>query len=149
MENVYRRYKRPESVLVVIYTRTGEVLLLQRRKPEGYWQSVTGSLEWDEMPRQAACRELVEETGLSDEGLHDCKQKHRFTIFAVWRDRYAPDVTENTEHVFRLQIDATKDIKLDESEHKGYRWFPKAEAAALASSYTNRDAILTWVPGRP
>ncbi|MGW8310783.1 MAG: NUDIX domain-containing protein, partial [Thiogranum sp.] len=45
---VDRSYKRPESVLVVIYTASGEVLMLERQQPAGYWQSVTGSLEWGE-----------------------------------------------------------------------------------------------------
>jgi len=30
------RYKRPESVLVVIYTAAGEVLLLERQQPRGF-----------------------------------------------------------------------------------------------------------------
>ncbi|MDE2090244.1 MAG: NUDIX domain-containing protein, partial [Gammaproteobacteria bacterium] len=48
------RYKRPVSVLVVVHTRAGEVLLLERRVPPGYWQSVTGSLRWNEAPAAAA-----------------------------------------------------------------------------------------------
>lgn len=48
--------KRPESVLVVVYTRAGEVLMMERRRPPGWWQSVTGSLEADEMPWEAAVR---------------------------------------------------------------------------------------------
>ena len=55
-------YKRPESVLIVVYTAACEVLMLRRVEPSDFWQSVTGSLEWDESPMGAACRELVEET---------------------------------------------------------------------------------------
>jgi len=58
-------YKRPESVLVVIHTPRGEVLLLRRRQPADFWQSVTGSLEWGESTAQAARRELAEETGFA------------------------------------------------------------------------------------
>jgi len=32
---------------MVIYTTAGEVLLLKRREPPDFWQSVTGSLHWD------------------------------------------------------------------------------------------------------
>ena len=46
-----RRFKRPESVLVVIYTRSRECLLLERTQPSGFWQSVTGSLRWGETAR--------------------------------------------------------------------------------------------------
>jgi ADP-ribose pyrophosphatase YjhB (NUDIX family) len=40
----------------VIYTAEGEFLLLERRRPPGFWQSVTGSLEWDEHADAAARR---------------------------------------------------------------------------------------------
>jgi len=48
---------------VVVYTVTDEVLALRRRQPPDFWQSVTGSLRWDETdPLDAARRELFEET---------------------------------------------------------------------------------------
>ena len=65
------KYKRPESVLVVIYSKTGHVLMMQRVFPKEFWQSVTGSLEWGENAEQAAKRELKEETGLDANGLID------------------------------------------------------------------------------
>jgi dATP pyrophosphohydrolase len=139
-------HKRPESVLVVVYTARREVLMLRRKSPPDFWQSVTGSLEWDETPWQAACRELAEETGLGHEGLLDCQDRRVFMIYPMWRHRYAPGVTENLEHVFRLRLDQRQDIVLDNSEHQGHGWFPRLEAADLATSHTNRDAILTWVP---
>ncbi|MCE1736838.1 NUDIX domain-containing protein, partial [Enterobacter hormaechei] len=57
-------YKRPESVLVMIYAVDSKrVLMLQRRDDPEFWQSVTGSLEQDEKPREAALREVQEEVG--------------------------------------------------------------------------------------
>ncbi|MBK0172420.1 dihydroneopterin triphosphate diphosphatase, partial [Salmonella enterica subsp. enterica serovar Infantis] len=39
-------YKRPVSVLVVIFAQdTKRVLMLQRRDDPDFWQSVTGSIE--------------------------------------------------------------------------------------------------------
>src|ERR1700724_588462 len=58
-------FRRPESVLIVIYTDGGEFLLLERRRPPGFWQSVTGSLEWGEFADSAARREVIEETGIT------------------------------------------------------------------------------------
>ena len=52
------RYRRPESVLVIVHTASLECLLLERVSPEGFWQSVTGTLRWDETPPMAAAREL-------------------------------------------------------------------------------------------
>jgi len=40
--------KLPVSVLVVVHTPALEVLLMERARRAGYWQSVTGSLDWAE-----------------------------------------------------------------------------------------------------
>jgi len=141
-----RKYKRPESVLVVIHSPAADVLMLRRSRPEDFWQSVTGSLEWGESARDAAVRELQEETGLSPERLIDCEQSDTFTIYPYFRHRYEPGVETNREHVFRLEIERTSAIRLDPAEHLEFRWLPKQEAARLATSHTNRDAILAWVP---
>ncbi len=139
-------YKRPVSVLVLVYTQAGEVLMLRRKYPSDFWQSVTGSLEWDENPQQAAIRELQEETGISEQELHDCQYSQKFEIYSIWRDRYAPGVTENQEHVFSLELTDRVDIQLDPREHEEYIWLSKQKALELAFSHTNQDAIQRWVP---
>ncbi|SVD12149.1 uncharacterized protein METZ01_LOCUS365003, partial [marine metagenome] len=42
--------------------------MLKRINPFSFWQSVTGSLDAGERHADAAKRELVEETGLTDQG---------------------------------------------------------------------------------
>jgi len=145
MEN-NKKYKRPESVLVVIYSQSGHVLMMQRVFPDEFWQSVTGSLEWGEQPREAAVRELKEETGLSAEGLIDCEYSQEFEIYSIWRDRYAPGVMHNREHVFLLPVKSCDDIQFDPREHSDFRWVTRAEAIQMATSYTNSEAIARWVP---
>lgn len=136
-----RGYKRPESVLVVVYASGGKVLLLERHTPKGWWQSVTGSLEADETPWAAAVRELDEETGLGAERLVDLGLRQRFTIAPAWRHRYAPEVTENLEHAFALGLDLPVDVRLDGAEHSRFEWLPLPEALERATSHTNRIAI--------
>ncbi|OOG25607.1 dihydroneopterin triphosphate diphosphatase [Thioalkalivibrio denitrificans] len=140
-------FKRPESVLVVVHTLDGQVLLLRRREPPDFWQSVTGSLEWDETPEAAARRELMEETGLEADGLVDCRLQYRFPIHTVWRHRYAPDVHENLEHVYLLPLPDVVAVRIAPEEHSEYRWLPAAEAAERCFSWTNARVIRERVPG--
>ena len=137
-------YKKPVSVLVVIHTVALDVLLLERLRHPGFWQSVTGSQEDDEPLLETARREVEEETGIaaSSADLRDWKQTHRFEIFAEWRDRYAPGVAENTEHVFSLCLPDRMTVTVAPDEHLGYRWLPWREAAAACFSWSNRDAML-------
>ena len=140
-------FKRPESVLVVIYTSRGEVLRLRRRIPPDFWQSVTGSLLDNETPRQAALREVREETGfLPDHGLTDSGIINRYPILKGWSAKFAPGTKENVEHVFSWQLPAIDAVRLNPDEHLEYRWLLRDEALALTSSSTDRDAILKMVP---
>ena len=139
-------YKRPESVLVVVYSTSGHVLMLRRAFPEGFWQSVTGSLEWGEQAMAAAKREVFEETGLDATTIVDCKYSQEFEIYSIWRDRYAPGITKNLEHVFVLPLPECVEINLDAREHCEFRWVSRNEALDLAISHTNVDAIERWVP---
>ena len=137
-------YKRPESVLVVLYDGQGRALMLERVSPPGFWQSVTGSLEEGETPFATAMREVAEETGilLSPEELKDWHTQNEYEIYEHWRHRYAPGVTRNTEHVFSACIPAAGPVRLSAHEHRAHRWLPLAEAAHLAFSPSNREALL-------
>src|SRR5574340_1144231 len=140
-------FKRPESVLVVIYTQRGDVLQMRRRQPPDFWQSVTGSLQPNETTRQAALREVREETGfIADHGLTDNGMVNRYPIIKGWTKRFAPGTKENVEHVFSWQLPAIDAVRLNPDEHLEYRWLPRDEAVKLASSATDRDAILKLVP---
>jgi dATP pyrophosphohydrolase len=138
-------HKVPESVLVVIHTAALDVLLLERVDHPGFWQSVTGSLEApDEALRLACAREVAEETGLvrAPDDFVDWNQVHRYAIYPHWRYRYAPGVTENTEHVFGLQVQRFEP-RLAAGEHAASRWLPWREAADACFSWTNAQAIRT------
>lgn len=133
------QYRRPESVLVVIYTDAKEFLLLERRKPPGFWQSVTGSLEWGETPDLAARRELEEETGISQGVLVNLHWIQTYEILASFGKIYAPGVVRNLEHAFSLRLPRRVEVTL--TEHVQYRWMNDSEALSAVSSDSNRAVI--------
>jgi dATP pyrophosphohydrolase len=139
------KYKQPLSVLVLVYTKELEVLLLERADFPDHWQSVTGSSEPGEPLPRTAVRELFEETGI-DAGAHggviDWKWWNDYEIFAQWRHRYPPGTTHNREHVFGLEVPEPVAVTLAPREHLSQAWLPWRDAAAKVFSWTNRDAIL-------
>lgn len=135
-------FRRPVSVLVVVYTDALDVLLLQRTKPFDFWQSVTGSLNDGESVASAARRELLEETGLSSEGeLTDSGVERIFTIDPRWRHRFAPGVTENREYEWRYRLWNRQEVTIDEREHSALKWCAIDTAISEVWSWTNREAL--------
>jgi dATP pyrophosphohydrolase len=134
-------YRRPESVLIVIYTDGGEFLLLERRRPPGFWQSVTGSLEWDELADNAARREVVEETGITQGVLINLQWTQVYEILPAFGKVYAPGITRNLEHAFALRLAQRAAVTMSDSEHVRFQWATGTEAVAMASSSTNRAVI--------
>jgi dihydroneopterin triphosphate diphosphatase len=139
-------YKIPESVLVVIYTLSGQVLLI-RRADAGTWQSVTGSKDFPgEDWAETAIREVFEETGIDAQHpqcrLHDWQLENVYDIYPAWRWRYHPDVSRNTERVFGLRVPEQAPITLSPTEHTEWQWLPWQAAADHCFSASNAEAIL-------
>ena len=137
-------YKLPVSVLVVIHTAALDVLLLERAARAGFWQSVTGSLDRLDEPREAAAaREVLEETGIdaAQARLTRWNVVYTFEIYQRWRHRFAPGTLYNTEHVFGLALERSVPVALAPDEHVAFTWLPWREAAERCFSWSNRDAI--------
>ena len=138
----FTRYKRAESVVVVVYTAAGETLLLKRLRPV-FWQSITGSLEWpDETPADAARREVREETGIdATDGWTDWKVSRYFPILPEYQDQFVPGTRMNEEHMFSLEIPHRCPVTLMVDEHSDSCWLSLMDGRSLVWSWTNRAAL--------
>ncbi len=149
-----KEFKIPESVLVVIHTAALDVLLIRHADvapdAQPFWQSVTGSKDFlDEALELAAAREVFEETGI-DCGpgsvlapmLRDWQLQNIYDIYPQWRERYAPGITRNTEHLFGLCVPERIVPTLASREHIDWKWLPFRDAADACFSPSNAEAIL-------
>ncbi|WNG25968.1 lipoyl(octanoyl) transferase LipB [Cystobacter fuscus] len=91
-------------------------VLLLRRRPHrgGFWQIVTGRMEPGESPREAAARELFEETGLRADVV-DLDYRHAFAVGTT----VPPRLVE--ENAFAARCDAGFEVRLGD-EHDAFEW---------------------------
>ncbi|MCW9717032.1 dihydroneopterin triphosphate diphosphatase [Avibacterium sp. 21-599] len=141
-------YKNPQSILVVIYVKkTNLVLMLQRKDDPDFWQSVTGSIEKDETPKEAVIRELWEEVRLkispNSTALFDCNESVEFEIFPHFRYKYAPNITHCREYWFLYAVEQEFEPQL--TEHLAFKWVSAQEAIQLTKSPNNAAAIKKYL----
>ena len=153
-----KAYKIPESVLVIIYNKDKEVLLMERADKPGFWQSVTGAKNsHEETLFDVAVREVFEETGIQiisrnhsekyagnevkKSALRSWNITNTYEIYPEWRYKYAPGVTKNTEHVFGLLVPLGTPVFLAPREHVKFMWLPYLDAAKQCFSSSNAKAI--------
>lgn len=107
---------------VLVFVRRGAELLVLLRSPEGggYWHSVAGGVEPDESDRDAATRELREETGFEGE-LVEPVGAYVYEPYGVACSCFVIDVPEAWEPVL-------------DHEHTEYRWCSREDA----------DRLLRW-----
>lgn len=138
-------YRQPVQVLVhpVRWTEESWRYLMLHRTPQrgGFWQGVSGGVEWgEELADAAARREQGEETGLSPRQLHRVDCSYTFPMQAEWREIYPPGTTEVVEHVFLAVVEGAEPT-LSPGEHDAWRWCTFEEALALLAWPENVVAL--------
>ena len=137
-----KKYKNPNSILLIIFTTKFKVLLLKKNSKRDLWQSVTGSMELGENPYDTALRELQEETGINKQksDLIFDDLSHKFMIYSEWIDRYEESTYSNKEYIFGLKLNNEVSVKLSR-EHSSYKWVDLNDAIHLVFSWTNKAAL--------
>jgi len=137
-----KKYKNPNSILLIIFTTKFKVLLLKKNSKRDLWQSVTGSIELGENPYDTALRELQEETGINKQksDLIFDDLSHKFMIYSEWIDRYEESTYSNKEYIFSLKLNDEVSVKLSR-EHSSYKWVDLNDAIHLVFSWTNKAAL--------
>jgi len=137
-----KKYKNPNSILLIIFTTKFKVLLLKKNSKRDLWQSVTGSIELGEDPYDTALRELQEETGINKQrsDLIFDDLSHKFMIYSEWIDRYEESTYSNKEYIFSLKLNDEVSVKLSR-EHSSYKWVDLNDAIHLVFSWTNKAAL--------
>ena len=104
------------SAGLVLYRRTeAENLFLLLKYPAGHWDFVKGHVESGETAREAAIRELYEETGIEDAVfVNGFRRRIKYTYRYGGRTRFK-------RVVFFLAHTGTEKVRISE-EHQTYMW---------------------------
>lgn len=127
------------GVVVVRRTDDGPRFLMLRAFR--HWDFPKGLLERGETPKEAALREVREETTLND-------------LRFPWGDEYIETGPYSRGKVARYYLGETRQTKVElpineatgRAEHSEYRWVTLEQARKLVSPRV--DSVLSWAAGR-
>lgn len=126
--------KRVAQVEVIIFKviNNKPLFLLLKRQPErgGFWQPVTGGVEEGEDLKEAALREMEEETGIKD-NIKVLEDLHYFEF------EFNGGYGEAKEYVFGVQVDEKAESVISD-EHSEQQWCSLEEALELLKYENNR-----------
>ena len=116
---------------VVLINADGLVFAGQRIDMPGAWQMPQGGIDGDETPRDAALRELVEETGVASDKVQVLAETPGWVYYdlppellgKVWKGRYGGQRQKWVLMRF-LGEDADIRIDTDHPEFQEWRWMP-------------------------
>lgn len=114
--------KYRKAVFIVIYKRENKnpkYLLLKRKLHWTGWEFPKGGVKKNENLRDAAKREIVEETGQKPINIKKYKVTGKYKYSKLLKDR--PGYTGQIFSLFSAEL-KNKKIRLDKKEHSAYKW---------------------------
>lgn len=111
-----------------------EFLLLKRvPRDGGFWQPITGTLEFEESLRECALRELEEEAGIPNDKIELTPEIYRF----AWQKK---DFTV-VELVYGGEVSSDRVVTLSD-EHDDFKWLKADEVLSTLKMESNKEAFL-------
>lgn len=112
-KDIFERIVRADTVLVIPITPEGKIIICEQEQPHRetpYLSLISGRVEADESPENAAKRELLEETGYQSDQLilfdkHNISDKIDWTIYTF--------VAKNCKMVAEQNLDPGEKIRCD------------------------------------
>jgi 8-oxo-dGTP pyrophosphatase MutT (NUDIX family) len=126
------KLKIKQKVQIVVMTNDEVLLLKYTEKNGGIWQNATGSVEKNESFKEAAKRELWEETGIENEVTE-------LPMVIKFHDRWGYDVEEK---VFKCSLKKKTKITLSD-EHEDYKWVELNSLTASHYGFENHFKAIT------
>lgn len=135
--------RAPYQVLVIVFRQNRGVLeyLLLKRADSAVWQWVAGGGEAGETPKEAAIREMREETGISACDLISLDSETRIPVVDVTGSfTWGREVLVIPEYAFACEVAHDACISLS-SEHTSFEWLTYEEAASRLNWDSNKTAL--------
>lgn len=139
------RHQRHKSAGVIVYRRAGDeclfLLVLSRLTKRALWEFPKGGVEQGETLKQAALRELVEETGIAENEieLHAEFQKTEDYRFTAGDD--GERMLIHKQVTYFLGETSKSEVVLSVKESSEFAWLPLADALKRVR-YAKRKRLL-------
>ncbi|OGJ63330.1 hypothetical protein A3C52_05065 [Candidatus Peribacteria bacterium RIFCSPHIGHO2_02_FULL_51_15] len=117
-----KKYRKAVSILA-LKDKSPEILLVHKPRLADAWQLPQGGIEAGESDREAAKRELREETGLKISGIDFMSRiTYSYDFPPEYIERFKAANSGQTLSFVVVKIDVEPVIKVDNSEINDYRW---------------------------
>jgi len=126
---------------VVIKKENNQIKYLLIKDGNGHWTLPKGHIEGEEEIKEAALREIQEETGLTD--LKIVRNLETIKYFYC-RDN---DLILKMVHLFLIEARGNEELKPQRAEITGARWVDGKEALKLASYKNTKDILQKAIGG--
>lgn len=137
-----------KSITATVYIVNDNRILLHKHKKYNTWFPVGGHLRSDELPHEAAIREVKEETGL-DITLLETEHVSNFDIGRVERIPepfclyHEDDINEQFLDFIYIGISSQNQVEPNITESQELRWFSKEELQAEEIKIHVKNTALT------